>query len=92
MKLENAINLGDRIKIKETGRIGEETFLGLFGWVFAIDYKVRKYHLQFENGQFWALHEDELRELADIRNCKMFKALDMCGDCEDRFLCYTIKK
>lgn len=95
LRLEtNTYHVGDRVYVKETGRIGEETFLGKFGWIRYIGHKVGKdsFWLAFEDGNSWILNTSQMKDFVDVRDCHTFRALDACGVCEDRFKCYTLKK
>lgn len=99
MKLSHQINAGDRVTFKEGASIfglDSETLTRKFGWVSGIvsSLSVNKYRYQieFDDGSKMTISEDSLKDVADVRDCTLFKALNMCADCEDRFICYTIKK
>jgi hypothetical protein len=51
-------------------------------------YKV-KYPIGDNIGLDIIVTDRQLDKAFDVRNCTMFKALNMCGECETRFYCYT---
>ncbi len=53
------------------------------------------YRVKYPIGQDMGLEvivtDRQLEKAFNVRNCSLFKALDMCGDCDTRFYCYTNK-
>ncbi len=51
-------------------------------------YKI-KYPIGEDFGFEIIVTERQLEKAFNVRNCTLFRALDMCGECETRFYCYT---